>query len=275
MSPRIRRSALYLPASNARAIEKARALPADVVILDLEDAVAPEMKDAARAQAIAAVREGGFGDRELVVRANALDTPWGAEDARALAEARPDAVLVPKVGSARDVTQWRGLTGVPVWAMIESAVAVLRLDEIAGAGLGCMILGLNDLAREMRCRPDAARTPFLGVLTLAVAAARAHGVAVLDAVYNAFDDDEGLAAECAQAVMFGFDGKSLIHPRQIEICNRAFSPDDVQIAWATRLVAAFDDPENAGKGAIRLDGKMVERLHLEEAHRVLAMAGRG
>jgi citrate lyase subunit beta / citryl-CoA lyase len=274
---RPRRSALYMPASNAKAIEKARTLDCDVVILDLEDAVAPEMKADARAAAVAAVAEGGFGRRELVIRTNGLDTPWGADDLAAAAAARPDAILVPKVNDGADVAAYANAIGaVPLWLMIETARSIFRLDEIgaalAQAGGGAFVLGTNDLAKEMGARPGVLRAPFQGMLGLSVAAARAHGLTILDGVFNAIDDDAGLAEQCAQGQEFGFDGKTLIHPKQIGPCNAAFTPDAAAVAWARTIVAAFADPQNAAKGAIRVDGKMVERLHLAQAERDLAVA---
>jgi citrate lyase subunit beta/citryl-CoA lyase len=261
---RPRRSALYLPASNAKAIAKARTLPCDVVILDLEDGVAPDAKATARAQAVAAVQEGGFGPRELVVRVNALDTEWGEADLAALSACTPDAVLVPKVARGADVAGYAAhLPGsTPIWAMIETAASLFRLDEIAAADrLTALVLG---------AQPGPDRLPFVGAMGLAVAAARAHGAAILDGVYNDFEDDAGLSAQSRQAVEFGFDGKTLIHPRQIEPCNAAFRPDEAAVAWARKIIAAFEEPENASKGAIRVEGRMVERLHLHHAHRVLA-----
>lgn len=271
MTTRPRRSALYLPASNPRAIAKARGLPCDVVILDLEDAVAPEAKALARDRALAAVREGGFGVRELVVRVNALESEWGAADMAALAGCRLDAILIPKIARGDDVAAYRA--GVPLWAMIETAASLFRLDEIAAAdGLAALVMGTNDLAAELGADPGTDRLPLVGALGLAVAAARANGVAILDGVFNAIDDDDGFAAEARQSVAFGFDGKTLIHPRQIDPCNAAFTPDAEAIARARRILAAFDAPENAAKGAIRIDGKMVERLHLDRAKQVLAAA---
>ncbi|SNS83333.1 citrate lyase subunit beta / citryl-CoA lyase [Sphingomonas laterariae] len=277
MTIRPRRSALYMPASNAKAIDKARTLDCDVVILDLEDAVAPEMKAEARAAAVAAVAAGGFGRRELVIRTNGLDTPWGADDLAAAAAARPDAILVPKVNDGADVATYANATGaVPLWVMIETTRSVFRLDEI-GAALakargGAFVLGTNDLAKEMGARPGTLRAPFQGMLAMAVAAARAHGLVPLDGVFNGLDDEAGLAEQCAQGLEFGFDGKTLIHPRQIGPCNAAFTPDAAAIAWARAIVAAFAEPDNAQKGAIRVDGKMVERLHLAQAERDLAVA---
>ena len=271
---RPRRSALYLPASNARAIAKARTLDCDTVILDLEDAVAPEAKALAREQAAAAAREGGFGHRELVVRVNALDSEWGADDLAALAGLPIDAVLVPKVNAGRDIAACTdALAGIQVWAMIETAPAMLRLEDIAAApGLAALVMGTNDLAKEMRATPGADRLPLHAMLAMTIATARAFGLAVLDGVHNAIDDNEGFAAECAQGVRFGFDGKTLIHPRQIGPCNATFSPTPDEVAQAERIVAAFDQPENATKGVIRLDGAMVERLHLDSARRTLAIA---
>lgn len=270
-SRRPRRSALYLPASNPRAIAKARTLACDVVILDLEDAVAPDLKNAARAAAVAAIAEGGFGTRELVVRANARSTPWGAADLAALARARPAAVLVPKVETGADVAACAAaLDAVPVWAMIETPRAVLGVADIAAAaGLAGLVMGTNDLAKDMGATPGDDRLPLLGFLAATVAAARAYGLAALDGVFNAIDDTAGLAAQCRQAKRFGFDGKTLIHPGQIAACNAAFAPDTDEIAEARAIVAAFALPDNRDKGAIRLDGRMVERLHLEQAHQVL------
>lgn len=278
---RPRRSALYMPASNAKAIDKARTLPCDAVILDLEDAVAPEAKETAREQAVAAVRAGGFGRREVIIRVNGLDTPWGKDDLRAAAEAGPDAVLVPKVNGGQDVHDYHAaLHAAPaatrLWAMIETGRSLFRLDEIAAASestrLSCWVMGTNDLAKEMRARQTPGREPFHAALGLAVAAARAWGLAILDGVYNGLEDDAGLEAVCEQGVDFGFDGKTLIHPRQVEICNRVFSPGADEVAWSRAVIAAFALPENAGKGAIRVEGRMAELLHLAQAERLVAVA---
>ena len=270
-----RRSALYLPASNPRAIAKARTLPCDVVILDLEDAVAPDAKDEARAQALSAIADGGFGARELVVRINAHDTPWGEADVAALAGSGIGTVLVPKVSGAGDLAPYRERLGerVALWAMVETVAAVFRLDAIAAApGLAALVMGTNDLAREMGARLMPGRAPFLGFLAATVAAARLHGLAVLDGVCNAIDDPELLAAECAQGAEFGFDGKTLIHPSQIAAAHAAFTPDADAVRWAEAIASAFAAPDAAGKGALRVDGRMVERLHLDQARRVLALA---
>jgi citrate lyase subunit beta/citryl-CoA lyase len=275
---RPRRSVLYMPADNARALEKARSLPCDCVIIDLEDAVAPENKLAARAQAAAAVRAGGFGGREVVIRVNGRDTPWGAEDLAAAVAAQPDAILVPKVNDAADVAAYDAqISGPPrLWAMIETCAAVFQLDAIgraaAGARLEAWVMGTNDLAKEMRCRPGADRAPLLPALALAVTAARAHGIAVIDGVFNDIGDADGLARQCAQGADFGFDGKSLIHPGQVGPANTAFSPTAEEIDWARAVVAAFALPENADKGVVKVAGKMTERLHLAQAQRALAVA---
>ena len=239
---RPRRSALYLPASNPKAIAKARTLPADIVILDLEDAVAPEMKEAAREAAVAAVREGGFGTREVAIRANGLDTPWGAEDLAAIAQSGVDAVLVPKVSTPQDIADYNAaLAGAPpalqLWAMIETCGSVLRLDALgemaASTRLSLWVMGTNDLAKEMRARLRPDRGPFLPMLGMAVAAARAHGLTILDGVCNEFRDLAVFQTEAKQGLLYGFDGKSLIHPDQIEPCNAVFSPSKADLAWAS------------------------------------------
>ena len=280
---RPRRSALYLPASNAKAIAKARTLPADVVILDLEDAVAPELKDQARAAAVAAVREGGFGPREVVIRANGFDTPWGEDDIAAIAGSGVDAVLAPKVSGTADIVRYQtALSAAPaamqLWAMIETCACIPELNAIAAMSqttrLSLFIMGVNDLAKEMRARLTPERTPFLPFLSLTVAAARAHGVAVLDGVCNEFRDLDVFRAEVEQGLLFGFDGKTLIHPDQIAPCNEIFSPSEEELAWARAVIDAFAQSENAGKGAIRVEGKMTELLHLEQAKRLVAVAER-
>jgi citrate lyase subunit beta/citryl-CoA lyase len=278
---RPRRSALYLPASNAKAIAKARTLPADVVILDLEDAVAPEAKEEARGAAVAAVQEGGFGRRELAIRANGIDTPWGAADLAAIAQSGADAVLVPKVNSPVDIEHYQAMlsaapASLQLWAMIETCACLPQLDAIAAKArttrLSLFVMGTNDLAKEMCARLTPERTPFLPFLSLAVAAARTHGVAILDGVCNEFRDLAVFRAEAEQGLLFGFDGKSLIHPDQIAPCNTVFSPSADELAWAQAVIAAFSLPENAGKGAIRVEGKMAELLHLDQARRLVAVA---
>lgn len=270
---RPRRSALFLPAANPRAIAKARTLPCDVVILDLEDAVAPEAKAAARDAAVGAAREGGWGARELVVRVNGRGSAWHEADIAALEAAPVDALLLPKVATPQDITAVRSGDR-PVWAMIETCAAILRLAEIAAApGLGAFVLGFNDLALEMRADPGPDRLPLQPVLALAVAAARAHGVAILDAVCNDFADTARFAVEAAQGRRFGCDGKTLIHPAQIAPANLAFGPSPEEVAEAAAIVAAFAAPGSQGLGAIRLRGRMVERLHLRDAERTLELAG--
>jgi citrate lyase subunit beta/citryl-CoA lyase len=278
---RPRRSALYLPASNAKALAKSRTLPCDMVILDLEDAVAPDAKLEARSAALAALREGGWGTREVAIRVNGLDTEWGAADLAAIATSGADAVLVPKVSSVDDIAACEALLakappGMQLWAMIETCAVIPHLWDIAAlAGttrLSLWIMGVNDLAKEMRAELTPERTPFLPFLSMAVAAARTHGLTVLDGVCNEFRDLEVFEAEARQGLLFGFDGKSLIHPAQIEPCNNVFSPGEAELERARAVIAAFALPENAGKGAIQVDGKMAELLHLEQAQRLVDMA---
>lgn len=276
------RSALYMPASNARAIAKASGLGCDSVILDLEDAVAPEHKIAAREAACAAVREGSLKPRLTVIRVNGLDTPWGADDLAAAVAAAPDAVLAPKVSSPAALKAYEAAlasapASVRLWIMVETARAVVEAPAMAAASAGrltTLVVGPNDLCIDLCCRSDAGRGPLLYALSATVAAARAFGLSPLDGVFNALDDPEGLGAECREGRALGFDGKTLIHPSQIEAANRAFSPDPEAIAFARAVVAAFTDPANADRGAIRLQGRMVERLHLAEAERLLARAER-
>lgn len=265
---RIRRSVLFMPGSNARALEKARNLACDVVALDLEDSVAPDAKQAAREAVCAAVKN--YGDREVVVRINALSSPWGRGDLAALCAAGPDAILLPKVGGTADIEAAK--CGLPLWAMIETTQAVLNLAAIAGGGAAVLVIGGNDLLKEMRAAPLPARENLWAILTQTIVAARAHGLDAIDGTFNAIADEAGLAAECAQAKSFGFDGKTLIHPGQIAITNRIFAPAAEEVAAARRVIAAFEQPENRDKGAIKLDGRMVERLHAQSAARLLVLA---
>jgi citrate lyase subunit beta / citryl-CoA lyase len=285
MTVRPRRSVLYMPGSNARAIEKARTLPADAVILDLEDSVAPEAKANARQQVLDAVSAGGFAPREVVVRINGLDTPWWLEDLNAVARSKPDAVLVPKVSTpnhladvAERLVDISADHRIRVWAMMETPLAVLNAGLIAAAAadvetrLVAFVMGTNDLAKETRARITAGRPNMLSWLMNCVAAARAYGLLIFDGVFNDLADAEGFARECAQGRDMGFDGKTLIHPNQIEPCNLAFSPTADEIAQARKLVDVFDRPENSAKGVVEVDGRMVERLHAEMARRTLAIA---
>lgn len=268
-----------MPGSNARALEKARSLPADSLILDLEDAVAPDAKDLARRQVAEAVTARGFGKREVIVRINALSTPWGEEDLVAAAAAAPDAILIPKVSSPGDLGIIEGKLGgaskdIAVWAMIETPKAILNIVPIAGAGgrLSAFVMGTNDLIKEIRGQHTRDRANLAGALGLSVLAARANDLAVIDGVYNDIQDSDGFNVSCQQGKSFGFDGKTLIHPSQIEPCNRAFAPSPEEVISARELIAAFELPENRGKGAIKLDGRMVELLHAEIARRTVALA---
>lgn len=276
-----RRSALYMPGSNARALEKARTIAADTLILDLEDAVAPDAKDIARKQVVEAVAAGGFGHREIAIRINGLATPWGADDVRAVASSGAAAMLVPKVNSAgeaaglsRALDEAGAPAGLKLWIMFETPQAVLNAPTIGGAGgrLACIVAGTNDLVKEFRGLHTPGREGLLPMLTMLLAAARANGLAALDGVYNDIQNMDGFLSACAQGRALGFDGKTLIHPSQVEPCNAAFSPGESEVAEARRIIAAFDLPENRARGAISLDGRMVERLHAEIAQSVVAMA---
>ncbi len=283
--PRPRRSMLYLPGANARALEKARTLDVDCLIFDLEDSVAPEAKAAAREGIAAALSSGGYGSREVILRTNALDGTWGPDDARLAATAGPDGVLVPKVASRDDVIAARerlSEAGVPqttpLWVMIETPRAILDCLAIAetakvpGVGLVGLVLGTNDLAKETGVRLDEGRAPLHAWLSMAVAAARAAGLVVIDGVYNDFRDEAGFRQECREGRRLGMDGKTLIHPGQIAPANEIFAPSQEEIAWAELVVSTFAKPENADKGVVAIEGRMVERLHLEMAERTLAIA---
>jgi citrate lyase subunit beta / citryl-CoA lyase len=283
MDIRPRRSVLYMPGTNQRALEKARVLPADALILDLEDSVAPSAKKTARDHVCAAVRERAYGGREVVVRINALDTPWGGDDLAAVCKAGPDAILLPKIASAADVRhadarmRESASRNTGLWLMIETPRAVLDIGDIAAvrsdlANLAVFVIGANDIAKETRVSLAKGRAAILPWLSQIVLGARAYGLDVIDAVYNDHADLEGFREECAQGRDLGMDGKSLIHPGQIAACNAAFSPSAEEIAWARKIAAAFAQSENAENGVISLDGKMVERLHLLMAERVLALA---
>jgi len=278
------RSVLYMPASNPRVLEKAKTLPADAVVFDLEDAVAPDNKVEAREQACAATQAGGYGRRQVVIRTNGMDTPWGRDDLIAALRAGPDAVLVPKISSGDEVVSISqamtkaGAKDIKLWVMMETPLAMLDAGAIAaasaqpGSRLACFVMGTNDLAKDTRARLTPGRGAMVAWLSTCVAAARAYGLSILDGVYNDFGDDDGLAAECRQGLELGMDGKTLIHPRQIAICNDIFSPSAEEVDWARRIVAQFDRPENASVNVLSIEGKMVERLHADMARRVIALA---
>ena len=285
MTLRPRRSVLYMPGSNARALEKAKTLAADGVILDLEDSVAPDAKEIARKQVVDVVKAGGFGSREVFIRVNAIDTPWHAEDFSAAAHAAPDAILVPKITHPEQVEMvGRRLLDmhsdhkIRIWAMIESPLAIFNILTIAAeardseARLSGFVLGTNDLAKDTRARLVPGRAPMVPWLMSCIGAARLHVIDVLVGVYNTSGDAEGFVKECEQGRDMGFDGKTLIHPNQIEPCNKVFSPSPEEVAWARTMIAAFDLPENKTKGVVLIDGKMVERLHADMARRTVAVA---
>lgn len=285
MTIRPRRSVLYMPGSNARALEKAKTLPADGVILDLEDSVAPDAKESARQQVADVVKAGGFGSREVFIRVNSLDTPWHADDLTAAAHAAPDGIVVPKISSPAqlEIIGQRLLDmgadhKTRVWAMIESPLAVFNVLSIAACAkdsetrLAGFVMGTNDIAKDTRARQVPGRWPMIGWLMDCIAAARIYGIDVLDGVYNNVGDAAGFAKECEQGRDMGFDGKTLIHPNQIGPCNTAFTPSDDEIAWARKMIAAFDLPENKSKGVVSIDGRMVERLHADMGRRTVAIA---
>jgi len=285
MAIRPRRSVLYMPGSNVRALEKAKTLPVDGVIVDLEDSVAPEAKETARKQAADAVKAGGFGGREVFIRINGVDSPWHADDLSAAARAAPDVILVPKVSSpdtleliGRRLLDMGTDRKTRVWAMIETPLAIFNILSIAAEArdsetrLSGFVMGTNDLAKDTRARLVPGRAPMLPWLSMCVAAARVHGIDILDGVYNDIGNADGFINECRQGVDLGFDGKTLIHPSQIEPCNTAFSPSPAEVEWARKMIEAFDLSENRGKGVVSIDGRMVERLHADMARRTVAIA---
>ncbi len=280
---RPRRSCLYMPGDKPRVLDKGRTLPADAILFDLEDAVAPEAKEAARAGVAEALAAGGYGPRERVVRINGLDTDWGLADLKAAVAAGPDAILAPKVIGGEDIDRLddaMSRAGAPetmaLWVMIEMPKAILNIGEIAAAAgrtrLAGFVMGTNDLAKELRAVATPDRLAFQAAFGLTLAAARAYGLFVIDGVYNDISSEAGLVAECEQGRVLGFDGKTLIHPSQVEAANRAFSPAQEDVAQARDVIAAFASPDNAGKGVIRVNGKMTELLHLEEARRIVAVS---
>jgi citrate lyase subunit beta/citryl-CoA lyase len=278
---RPRRSVLYMPGANTRALEKARSLPADALIFDLEDAVAPDAKEAARANVVAAAQSRAYGKREIVIRCNGLNTEWGRADVAAIATSGADAILVPKLESAADVTNVVALldaAGAPasmaVWGMMETPRGILRAEEIASASprLACLIMGTNDLVKDLRAQHTPVRLPMVVPLGFTMLAARANGLAILDGVYNDILDVEGFKASCRQGLEFGFDGKTLIHPTQVEPCNEIFAPSAAELAMAEKIVAGFEKARAEGKGVVVVDGRMIENLHVEQAQRQLALA---
>jgi len=280
-SLRPRRSVLYMPGANERALEKAKGLAADALILDLEDAVAPDAKAEARERVCAAAASGEYGRREIAIRANGLDTGWHADDVAAIAAAGPDAIVIPKIGSVDDVRAIESALergGAPdrtrIWAMVETPVAMLHAEEIASCSerLAVLVMGTNDLAKELRASHVPGRQPLLTGLGLCLLAARAAGKVILDGVYNDITDAEGFLAECRQGKEMGFDGKTLIHPSQLEPCNEVFAPSADEVASARELIAAFEEAEREGRGVVTVNGRMVENLHVEQARRTLAQA---
>ena len=280
--PRPQRSILYVPGSNPRALDKARGLAADGLIIDLEDAVAPQAKESARKIVAEALTEGGYGRRELVLRVNAIDTPWGHADLAAAAAMPLDAVLLPKVESAERVRLAVSLLealGAPqrltLWCMLETPLGILRAGEIAAASprLSALVLGTSDLTKDLHALPTRDRLPLVTSLSLAVLAARAHDLVVLDGVHLDLADDEGFVAACRQGRELGFDGKTLIHPNQIPAANTAFAPTQEEIDWSRRIIAAHSEAATAGKGVVVVDGRLIENLHVEDARRLLALAG--
>jgi len=278
---RPRRSVLYMPGANERALEKAQSIPADALILDLEDAVAPDAKPEARARVCAAATSGAYGAREIAIRANGIGTPWHEDDLRAIAAAGPDAVVVPKVDSPADVDRIEAALqagGAPehtrIWAMLETPVAMLAAADIAASSerLAVLVMGTNDLAKELQAAHVPGRQPLLAGLGLCLLGARAAGKVILDGVYNDIKDEAGFLAECVQGRDLGFDGKTLIHPSQVEPCNTTFAPAPEEVEKAGRIIAAFEEAEAEGRGVVTVDGRMIENLHVAQARRTLAIA---
>jgi len=283
MAPSIRprRSVLYMPGSNARALEKGRSLAADGLILDMEDAVAPDAKQTARDQITAAIKEGGYGGRELIVRTNGLDGPWGEDDLKAAAKMGAHAVLLPKVESKAMVDQAIAIldaagapADLPIWAMMETPLGMLHAEEIAFSSprLQCLVMGTSDLAKDLRAQHTPDRIPFITSLGLCILAARAAKIAILDGVHLDLADDDGFVASCRQGRELGMDGKTLIHPKTIAMANEAFSPSEDEIVWSKRIIEAHAEAEKAGKGVVLVDGKLIENLHVEGAKQMVAMA---
>ena len=277
---RPRRSILYMPGSNARAIEKAKSLAADGVIFDLEDAVAPDAKESARDQVCAAVSAGGYGDRELVIRINGMDTEWWRRDLEHAADARPNAILLPKVESVKQlrdadrIVRHHDSSGeIALWAMMETPLGILHADDIAGYSgrLQCLVLGTSDLTKDLHAQHTADRMPLLYGLSKCLMAARAFGLSVLDGVHLDLEDMNGFVAACQQGRAMGFDGKTLIHPKQIDPCNDVFAPSEAQVAHAHKVIAAYQQAVREGKGVVVVDGELIENLHVENAERMAAL----
>jgi len=278
---RPRRSVLYMPGSNARALEKGKSLPADALILDLEDAVAPDAKESARAQVAEAVQQGGYGHREILIRVNGPDSQWGNDDIQAVAKSGADAILLPKVESAAPVQRidaWLTDLGAPsslaLWCMVETPMGVLKAEEIAGASprLAGFVMGTSDLAKDLHAAHTPMRLPMLTALGIALLAGRAHGLTLIDGVHLDLNDDDGFAASCRQGVELGFDGKSLIHPKQVAATNTAFAPSADEVEFSRRIIAAHAEAAAEGKGVVVVDGRLVENLHVEAAQRLVALA---
>ncbi len=281
VSARPRRSVLYMPGSNPRALEKGRALAADGLILDLEDAVAPDSKQTARDQIAAAIAEGGYGRRELIVRTNGLDSAWGAEDLKAAATMGADAVLLPKIESVDMVKAAEaaldaagGPPDLPIWCMMETPLGMLRAEQIAFASprVGGFVMGTSDLAKDLRAAHTPDRLPFITSLGLCVLAARAAGIAILDGVHLDLGDDAGFETACKQGLELGFDGKTLIHPKTIAMANEVFSPTDDEIEWSKRIIIAHAEAEQQGQGVVVVEGRLIENLHVESAKRLVVLA---
>jgi citrate lyase subunit beta/citryl-CoA lyase len=268
------RSVLYMPSSNERALEKAKAIPADAIIFDLEDAVAPDAKELAREQATAAVQSREYGERVLTIRCNGLDTPWGAADVKAAAAAKPDAIVIPKVSGPEHLRQIADLAGDSrIWAMVETPAALFAVREIAAfEQVDVLVMGTNDLAKELRAALVPGRAPLVPHLATALLAAREAGTLILDGVYNDVKDLEGFREECLQGQQMGFDGKTLVHPTQVEIANEVWAPSADEVTHARRVIEAFEEASRSGKGVVVVDGRMVENLHRDNALRTLATA---
>ena len=277
---RPRRSALYMPAANERALEKAKSISTDAIIFDLEDAVSPDSKEIARAQAIAAVNSGEYGKRELTIRCNALATPWGHADVAAAASACISAVVIPKINSVAEVNEVSAAldaAGAPkemmIWAMIETPTAIFDCREIAAhPRVAVLVMGTNDLAKELRAAQVPGRAPLYPSLHTALLAAREAGKTILDGVYNDIKNADGFRSECVQGAEMGFDGKTLIHPDQVGVANDVWSPSEAEVEHARKVIAAFDEALAAGKGVVQLDGRMIENLHVANAQRAIAIA---